>query len=93
MVLRKRSFAQIVLDKTVSTPHSAKSGASSAPFYVGRAQNLEATQTRADRFNKGEARNALARAVFFDRQRGKWATVASKTSPTVPAGCRRTHGQ
>ena len=66
--MRKRSFAQIVLDKTVSTPHSAKSGASNAPFHIGMDEKPEAAQTRAGRFNKGEARNALARTVFFNSQ-------------------------
>jgi TnpA family transposase len=34
--------------------------------------------------NKGEARNAPARAVFFNRQ-GELATELSKISVTVPA--------
>ncbi|WP_407323167.1 Tn3 family transposase [Klebsiella variicola] len=38
--------------------------------------------------NKGEARNALARAVFFNRP-GKSATAASSSSATGPRSSRR----
>ena len=52
-------------------------------FMLDWLQNIDLRRRVNAGLNKGEARNALARAVFFNRS-GKCAIAALKTSATAP---------